>query len=248
MAWLKNIFTKNTPPYTPVLGYATELHNHLVPGIDDGVKTLEETLQIINTMHAMGVKKIITTPHIMSDFYKNTPENIAKGVEVINKALAEHKIDVTLTAGAEYYADEYFLEKVINQAPLLTFGNSYLLFETSFMNEASYFSQMVFALKSRNIKPILAHPERYRYTYKNFEILEKMYETGVYFQLNLLSLAGYYGKEAELTAQKLIQLKMVDFVGTDTHSALQLSNAAKALVNPYYRKLLESGQLKNHLL
>ena len=228
-------------------GLTTDLHSHFLPGIDDGVKSFEEAIEVIKGFHALGVKKIITTPHIMGDFYKNTPEIINGKRDELRKILKEQNIEVQLEAAAEYYLDEFFLNMIQSKAPLLTFGDKYILVETSYMNASNFFHDVVFALKTDGYKPILAHPERYVYLYDDFDEFVALYQTGVFFQININSLSGYYSKESKFFAERLIDEKMVDFIGSDCHGIRHLEPLRKSISTKYYEKLLNLKLLNNEL-
>jgi protein-tyrosine phosphatase len=230
------------------LGIHTEFHSHLLPGIDDGVKSFEESIHIISSFKKMGVKRIITTPHIMMDYFKNTPEIIYSKLDALKAELQKKNIDIKIEAAAEYYLDEGFMEKLEKEEPLLTFGDKYILFETSYINPSSYFNSAVFAMKSQGYKPILAHPERYPYLYdKTLDKFKELYDTGIYFQINTNSLIGYYDKEAKKFAEKLIDNKMVDFIGSDCHGIRHLEALKKSIGMPYYKKALSLNLLNDQL-
>ncbi|MDX2190088.1 MAG: CpsB/CapC family capsule biosynthesis tyrosine phosphatase [Bacteroidota bacterium] len=229
------------------LGYQTEFHNHLLPNIDDGVESVEESIQIINILHGLGINRIITTPHIMSDFYKNTPQNIGDKLELVQKSIQDQNISVVLEAAAEYYLDEGFIEMLNKNKPFLFFGDGYVLFETSYMNESPFLTKVIFDLKNAGYKPILAHPERYTYFRGNMKMYESVYEKGIYFQLNMNSLTGYYAPEVKKIAEKLIDAEMVDFIGTDCHGMKHVPIITKAITMPYYEKLLQLNILNDKI-
>ena len=125
---------KSTAPQVDFSAVATDMHSHLIPGIDDGAKTIEDSIALIKELHALGYKKFITTPHIMSDFYRNTPETILGGLEQVREAIKAENIPVTIDAAAEYYLDDGFIHK-LEEEKLLTIGeNNHLLFEISYVN------------------------------------------------------------------------------------------------------------------
>lgn len=245
MSFIQNIFTKGKAK--PLFGIHTELHSHLLEGIDDGVKTIDEAIFIIAEFEKMGISKIITTPHIMLDYYKNTPEIIANKLSELKIALKNQSINIQIEAAAEYYLDEGLMAKLEKEEPLLTFGDKYLLFEMSYINQSAYLTSAVFALKSQGYKPILAHPERYPYLYAGIEKFIELYELGVLFQLNINSLGGYYEKQAQKFAQKLIDLKMVDFIGSDCHGIRHLDALKKTIGTEYYKKVLGLDLLNDSL-
>jgi len=230
---------------SPVL---VDMHSHVLPGLDDGAESMLDSVELIRELSKLGYKKLIATPHIMGDFFKNTPEIINKKLELVRKALKEHQVDVELDAAAEYYLDEWFIKLLDSNTPLLTFGNKYLLFETSYINESAYFKEALFKIKSLGLKPVLAHPERYTYLYSDFSRFQDLYNQGVLFQININSLSGYYSKTAQKYAAKLIEKNMVDFIGTDCHGVRHVEALRKARSTKEYSKLLYSKILNNSLL
>jgi protein-tyrosine phosphatase len=247
MSFLKSLFGKKKLTHVPDFLFV-DMHSHLLAGIDDGSKSLDESVELISRLKNFGYKKIVTTPHIMSDLYRNTPEIILESLTVLKGRLAQENIDIEIEAAAEYYLDEWFIEKLNTGERLLTFGGNYVLFETSFMNEPAQLHQAIFLMRTSGYIPVLAHPERYLYLYHDFEAFKKIYDMDVLFQINLNSLAGYYSKAAKQFAEKLIDHNMVDFVGTDCHGARHLDVLKEVKDSSYYKKLVDSNILNNSLL
>lgn len=225
-----------------------DMHSHLIPGIDDGVETVEDSLEVIQQLMKLGYQKAITTPHIMGDFFKNTPENIHEGLDKVRLALKANNIDFQLEAAAEYYLDEWFLQKLDADQPLLTFGDNYLLVETSYMNRPNNLNDYLFRINAKGYKLILAHPERYLYMYDNYSGYKELYDRGVYFQVNLNSLTGYYSKGAKQIVEKLIADNMVDFLGTDCHGKRHLEPLIKSFETKAFGSIDPSRILNNSLL
>lgn len=214
-----------------------DIHSHLLPGIDDGCKTLEESAQIIRQMQDLGYESFITTPHIMGDFYRNTPQIIRAKLQELKMYLAQKNINVNIEAAAEYYLDEWFTRLIENEEELLTFGDNYILFETGFNNRPRQLQEVVFALQSRGYKPVFAHPERYHYLYQDFETLQTLYEQGVLLQANLNSFVGYYGKDAKMLAERLLEANMLSFLGSDCHGSRHLDALEHLSKSKCYEKL-----------
>jgi tyrosine-protein phosphatase YwqE len=194
------------------------MHSHLIPEIDDGSKTMEESLKLIKRLSDYGLRKLITTPHIMSEYYKNTPEIISMGLEELRKAIKNEGIPVEIDAAAEYYMDEIFLEKITEGEKLLTFGEGYVLVETGFVNRPQMLLETLFQLEISGYKPILAHPERYQYLIGDKSLLEDLVDRKILFQINLLSLTGFYSKPVKDFAESLLERDLVKFLGTDCHN------------------------------
>lgn len=224
----------------------TDMHSHLIPGIDDGAKTIEDSIELIRRLMELGYKKAITTPHIMSDYYKNTPEIIHAGLDKVREAVAKENIGFELDAAAEYYIDDGFLNK-LEAGKLLTFGNNYLLFEISYINCPDNLKDIIFQMQVHGYKPVMAHPERYPFWFAKFDEYQAFRDQGVLLQINANSLSGYYGFEAKKTAEKLIEKEMVDMIGTDMHNLTHAEALKKTAREKSFKKLLEFNLLNKHL-
>ena len=225
------------------------MHSHFIPGIDDGAKTIEDSVNLITAMHDFGYTKIITTPHIMGDNYKNTPEIILGGLENVKKAIAEKglNINIELEAASEYYID-YDFEKKIENEKLLTFGKNYVLVEVSYLNAPENLYNIIFQMQIKGYKVVLAHPERYNYWHDDFEMYESFIDRGVHLQVNINSLTGYYSAETKLIAEELIDKNMISFIGSDCHRMDHIEVIKKAVYEKHFEKLLGSGKLLNNTL
>lgn len=192
-----------------------DIHNHLLAGIDDGAKTRKETNTLISGMKELNIAGAIPTPHTFQGLWNNTISTIKKAYDTA----IETDPNRTFLKG---YASEYLLDATliarINKERLLCIKDTYVLVELPFFNNPIDLYEMLFELKMKNYKIILAHPERYRYFHKDSKKFDKLKESGVYFQLNLLSLTGYYGKEIQKTAEQLLENNLYDFTGTDIHN------------------------------
>ncbi|MBX2967661.1 MAG: capsular biosynthesis protein [Cyclobacteriaceae bacterium] len=225
----------------------TDIHSHLLPGLDDGVKSFEDAEKIILRFIAAGYKKLITTPHIMSDAYRNTPEGIRTKLNELKEYLHTKNISIELEAAAEYYLDEVFIKNVEQDRELLTFGKRFLLFETNFMTEPLHLKEFIFMATTNGHQLVLAHPERYIFLQNDFTKAEDLINRGVYFQINIASLTGYYSREAQRTAFKLIDKGWVHFLGSDCHSLQHIRLLEEAQAGRYYQKALSLPLLNNTL-
>jgi protein-tyrosine phosphatase len=245
--WWKHKTTEKKVDPVDLSLIGVDMHSHLLPGIDDGAKDIEDSMMLIQHLHQLGYSKFITTPHIFQDMYKNSPETILPALELVRAELKNREIPVTIDAAAEYYCDDLF-ERLIDQKGLLTFGENYVLFEISFAAENANLGRAIFNMRLNGYRPILAHPERYDYWHHDFARYESMIDKDVLLQINMNSLTGQYGPSTKRTAERLIEKGMVSFVGTDCHHMghVQLTNTART--NPYLKMLIESGNLKHNLL
>ena len=223
-----------------------DMHSHLIPGIDDGAKTMEDSISLIKTLHGLGFTRLITTPHIMSDYYKNTPAIINAGLEQVREALKTENITVEISAAAEYYIDDGFLQK-LEEEKLMTFGDNYLLVEISYINHPDNLKDIFFRMRVAGYKPVLAHPERYPFWYNNFDEYRSIRDSGVLLQLNLNSLTGYYGPDAKKAGEKMIDLEMIDMVGTDMHHTKHANSLRSCLNQKYLPKVFELNLLNRYL-
>lgn len=251
MSIFSKLFGKKAPEVLSPVSLATvvaDMHSHLIPGIDDGAQTLDDSITLIKGLQAAGFTKLITTPHVMSDFYRNTPQTILGGLEVVQEELIKQNINVTLQAAAEYYLDRSFVEKIKTEK-LLSFGKeNYVLFELSYVNPPENMHRVIFDLLSAGYKPILAHPERYPFYYDKYDTYAQIREKGALLQLNINSLTGYYSMPTKLVAERMVNDGIIDFIGTDTHKASHLNVLETARRNPLLHKLVNSGKLLNNTL
>lgn len=183
----------------------------------------------------------------MGDFYKNTASDIRAKLAELQAAVQQEQLPIKLECAAEYYLDEWFVQMLDEKEPLLTFGANYVLIETSYINEPMLFQDIIFKIKSNGYKPVLAHPERYSYLYNRWNNLVEWHENEILFQINLNSLTGYYGPEAKRLATKLLEHKLIDFVGTDAHSEKHIQFLQKLVFSSGFKKL-QQLPLRNHTL
>lgn len=239
-----NWFKRNRTDLPPL---RVDMHSHLLPGIDDGVSTLEEASEIIEKFLELGYTRIITTPHVMSDAFRNTPEIIHRKLEELKNFLHEKNINIPVSAAAEYYLDESLFKMIETNQRLLTFGDRYLLFETNFITDPFNLKDFIFLATTRGYKLILAHPERYLYLQHNLDKVQDLLDRGVLMQLNISSLTGYYSKPVQQMAYKLIDRGMVHWLGSDCHHLQQTQLMYDARSLRYFRKALTLPLLNNSL-
>lgn len=238
----KNKIEKNTPEY-----FSVDFHSHLIPGIDDGSKSLEESADIVRFFYSLGVRKMITTPHISMDYYPNKPEQILLGFNTLKEYISSLGIEMKIEVAAEYMIDDGFPD-LIKNGGLLTFGDKYILIELGgFMLHPEFFNS-VFELQSSGYNVILAHPERYSFWFHDKKIYKELKDRDICFQMNLLSLTGYYSSEVNNSARWLIDNKMVDFIGSDVHHFQQKDHLLRAIQTPLFEKVKNSGTISNNNL
>jgi protein-tyrosine phosphatase len=227
----------------------TDIHSHFIPGIDDGVKTVDEALSLIGDLSSMGYTKIITTPHIRGEVYDNTPEIIMNGLQHVKDAVEKAGLNISLDAAAEYFVDDRFMQMVSDKEPLMTLGSQkHLLIEFSHYNPPLNYKTILFDLQAQGYSVILAHPERYGYFHGNFDTYRDLYDRGVFLQLNLVSLTGFYDRSSKIMAEKIIEHGLYSFAGTDAHNEFYIRAVRKALGMKTYRMLREKCTLMNDMI
>ena len=227
--------------------YTTDLHSHLIPGIDDGSKSMEQSIEMVKSLKNLGFKKLITTPHIMSHRFPNDRDIILNGLEDLQKELQNQNINMPIQAASEYYYDEHFIE-LIRKKELLTFGDNHILFELSYTTPVFGIEQTIYELLKAGYKPILAHPERYVYFASSPEKYHKLREAGLKFQLNVNSTNDFYGKKTRIASKYLVDNGLVDFVGSDTHRPKYIEALEKSINSKIFKNIEEKNIIKNSFL
>ncbi len=223
------------PPFN--LGrFKSDMHSHLIPGIDDGAQDMDQTIAMLAKYESLGYKKVVTTPHIMTDSFPNNRDTILSGLEKVKNEIKKVGIEIEIEAAAEYYFDETLMPKIKNKE-LLTFGDNYVLVEFAFHSPPQFLDQLFFELKTHGYRPVIAHFERYLYYLGKIDKAEKWRSEGINIQINLNSLFGQYGPEVQKQAEKLIDEGQFDFVGTDCHRIEHLMILEKNLSSPYLHKI-----------
>ena len=240
---------KNTTPVTADYSILNaDMHSHLLPGIDDGSQNIESSLQLIKGMRELGYKKLITTPHVMWDIFKNSREIILEKWEFVKRKLEEEQIDVELCCAAEYFIDDHVEELLKKKEPLLTFGNKMVLVEFSMASQPFDLKEVLFEMQMQGYQPVIGHPERYTYLEQHKSFYDELKDAGCLFQMNILSLSGHYGSSPAELARYLTKKGYYDLVGTDLHHSRHLESLRNPAVFSSLQKLLESGKLLNRTL
>lgn len=210
------------PPILDLSFLGVDMHSHLLPGVDDGAKTLEESVALIRGLKDKGYHRLITSPHVHVEFYNNRIGDLKDRFAQLQEDLKPHHLNVEMGLGAEYFLDEFFLPEIFPQG-LLNFGNKQVLVEVSMAGWPRQFDDMLFTILNAGYNPILAHPERYQYEL-NLDVYAQLKEKGMTLQLNLLSIMGYYGKGVKDLAIQMLDAGLYDYCGTDTHHERHLIN------------------------
>jgi len=241
-----SIFKKKSKVSVDLSGIGTDMHSHLLPGIDDGSPDIETSIQLISGLQELGYRNFITTPHILWDMYKNDAATITSAYAKLQYAFLENNFKASVKPAAEYFLDEHFDELLETDTPLLTLHDNWVLVEFSFVTTPLNFKEKLFNMQMKGYQPVLAHPERYLYFMADKKWYDELKSAGCFFQVNILSLAGYYGKASLQLAHYLINKQYVNLLGTDCHHSRHLNalRSSPDIMEPI-QSLLDSGQLLN---
>lgn len=221
-----------------------DMHNHLLPGIDDGAADIGQSVHFIRALGDLGFSRFYCTPHIFTELYPNNAETIDAALSSVKVALIKEQRKLEIYAAAEYMVDETFS---VNKS-LLCLPGQHVLIEMSYLNAMPDIEQIIFELQMKNFKVILAHPERYTFYHHKPERYQRLKDMGVLFQLNLLSVAGYYGKGAKQAAGYLLKQKCYDFAGTDLHHQRHLTLLQELVSSGRLHQLIGHYPFKNKAL
>lgn len=210
-----NFFSKTKTPST--LPFKTDIHCHVLPGVDDGSPDAVTSADLIERMQQWGIDRIMASPHVTKSVFENTPENLGEALRILRAELDRRGNGIAVGHHAEYRLDEFSIAQ-FDAGILMPLPGAYIMIENPFVAEAWFIDQTIFNLQVRGFVPILAHPERYSYYYKNRGRYRALHDAGAKFQVNILSLAGAYGKEQREVGEYLISQGLVDFLGTDLHN------------------------------
>lgn len=194
-----------------------DFHTHILPGIDDGAKNMEETMNLLLEATRYGIDEIVLTSHYIEDYYDINVEDRQKLLSNIKNALDRNNINIKLYLGNEIYISNN-INKLIKENKASTINNTrYILFEMPFNSKPINLYDVVYEMLQYKFVPILAHPERYSFIQQNPSIVNDLIETGVLMQCNYGSFIGQYGKKAQIIIKKLLKNNLVDFMGSDVH-------------------------------
>ena len=224
-----------------------DMHNHILPGIDDGAKNEEEAIEMISGLKSLGIKKLIATPHIMHNYYDNTPHSITESYERLRSKLFESDLStIVIETAAEHMIDDQF-ETLLDEKAVMPIKNDYLLIEMSCLQPPINFDAALNQITGNGYFPILAHPERYLFIKREKPKYGLLKKKGLLFQLNMLSLSDYYGNEVKKKAWFLLQNGLIDIIATDLHHTghiqalkeIKLPNRVFQEVIPVIRNTIE---------
>jgi tyrosine-protein phosphatase YwqE len=218
-----NLFRNTAEKKNRYFPFTTDIHSHILPGIDDGSPDVETSILLIRGLMELGITRSVATPHIIGDMYRNDAGTINAALASLQQELKTRNIPFEVSAAAEYMIDGYFFDLLAEKQKLLTLKDNLLLTEFSYSSRPDHLEQMSFTIVTEGYIPILAHPERYAYFHNDMQMYQRLKDIGFLLQVNLLSLTGYYGKDVARAAIYIIKNDMASFVGTDLHHDRHLS-------------------------
>lgn len=194
-----------------------DIHSHLIPNVDDGAKSPEETIELIKEAREAGITDIILTPHYIINSYEQNAETLILLKDKLQQIINSENIKVNLHIGMEVYITDNLVE-ILKQNKILTLaGSKYLLMELPLNTNVQYLDMVIFKLIENNIIPIIAHPERYKFVQEDPSKVRELIESGCLIQSNIGSILGIYGKKAKKTIKYLLKNDLINFIATDTH-------------------------------
>ncbi len=240
---LFSIFSHHHEPVE--LFYDTDVHCHILPGVDHGAADMATAMDLLRREFDMGIRHVICTSHVTEGTFENTRESLTAAYDALCAEVKRQQLPIELHVSAEYRLDDYFLNQYHADA-LLPMPGNWLLVENSFQQELLNLDELLFELQIKGYNIVMAHPERYAYYGIRRERYEQLHNAGVKFQINLLSLAGYFGGNARDNALWLIKNNMVEMLGSDMHFAGHAEEISKYLASREWRKLSE--RLEPHII
>ena len=230
----------------------TDIHSHIIYGVDDGSDSLDESIELIKRLNEVGFNNIIITPHYVegTEYCSYNMEKLEK-LEELKRVLKEKKIKVNLYLGNEIFINNHMVDDILNDKAYSLNNGKYILFELPFNNQILNLHDIIHEITIKGYIPVLAHPERYLYFQDDYSLIRELRDDGILFQANFASILGYYGKKAEKLLKYMLKNQYVDFLGTDTHHINRMfttdnfDKIEKAIIKyagvEYYKKIINNG-------
>lgn len=195
-----------------------DIHSHILPGIDDGAKTMGHSIELLTNMYKLGIRNFVCTPHVIEGVWENSTEKIISTFNELNSVVEQtpHLKEISLRVAAEYMIDENF-QKLLENKDFLPVKDNKILVEMSYLAPPANLFETIAEIQVKGFKPILAHPERYKTFHQDLAVYERLKAAGCMFQINFISLSNYYGKDVHESAIWLLRNNMIDFIGSDLH-------------------------------
>ena len=210
----------------------TDIHSHILFNVDDGAKSIEESIELLKKMAEIGFKNIILTPHyIKGSEYSSENQEKQEKLEELKNAIKDENIDINIYLGNEIFINNEIIELIKNNSIYTLNNTRYILVELPFHNQIVGLEDIIYELKIKGLIPIIAHPERYTYFQENYKEIDRLREEGFLFQGNYASILGYYGKNSQKLFKYMLKKQYIDYLGTDIH------RTAKTYVIENFKKI-----------
>ena len=245
---LFNLFNRKYEPRPIFAVLGTDMHCHLVPKVDDGSKCVEESVECLKTLKAVGYNKVIITPHFQTPRFENDEDDIKRRYEELKRQATEAGVDIEMVGVAGEYRIDSGFKKRLENPRFLKISDKYVLVEFLLHQQMMGCDEMIFDMQMKGYEVILAHPERYPYLNVNGVRMEQLKNQGVFFQINVLSLGGFYGEEAKRRAYEMLERGWIEFMGTDTHNTMYAQALRDLSCNRKVEKVLEKYTFMNDTL
>ncbi len=210
-------FFKKSAPAVSFDWLGVDMHSHLLPGIDDGSPDITNSITYFTELNQLGFNKFICTPHIFMEVHPNDSNTITGALDKVLNNEAIKKLNIEVSAAAEYMVDQDFGPLLRDGETMMTLPDNHILIEMSYLSETPDIESYVFELNVAGYKPILAHPERYNFYLSKPQKIQRFRDMGCLLQMNLLSVTGYYGRDAKHAALRMLKSGLYDLAGTDFH-------------------------------
>ena len=230
----------------------TDIHSHILFDVDDGSRSIEESIELLKQLKEIGFNNVILTPHyIEGSEYCSENKEKNKKLNEIKQELEKQNVDINICLGNEVFINDNIYE-LIKEGIIHTLNNTrYVLVELPFHNPIVNLEDIIYELKLKGLKPIIAHPERYYYFQKNYKEVDRLREEGFLFQANYASILGYYGKDSKKLLKYMLKKQYIDYFGTDVHRTTKTyvidnfekieKNIIKITKNDYYNEIKENS-------
>ena len=228
------------------LFYTTDVHCHIMPGVDHGATDIQNGLELMKAEIDMGINHFIFTPHVTKATFENNPDTILPAFETFKTEIKKNGIDAKVSVSAEYRIDELSLAQ-LQENKHIPMPNGHILLENAYLQERLDLDEILFNVQVKNLTPILAHPERFKYYAINKQRFSQLHNAGALFQVNLMSFTGYFGETAKQSAKWLLEHDLIDFLGSDIHNMQHVEIIQEFLSSKEYERLAKKleGRLLN---
>lgn len=226
-----------------------DIHSHILPGIDDGAKTMGHSLELLNNMYKHGIRNFVCTPHVIEGVWENSTEKILSTFNELKIVVQQTPglKEVNIRVAAEYMMDENF-QKLLENKDFLPIKDNKILVEMSYLAPPANLFETLAEIQVKGFVPILAHPERYKSFHQDLSIYHQLKSAGCLFQMNIISLSNYYGKDVHESAIWLLRNNMIDFLGSDVHHMKHMEVIDSVVTRKNMMELVMPVIYNNHQL